>query len=185
MPTGSKPRSRGTRPVPLRRRGVQRLPTGGLRVCVSDHERAALRSLPHALAPLILGEQHDDAAAEIRARLYPSAYDDPALEEEYRGLVGEELVQQRADALDTFTASLEQGTSRRGTWAVELDPEQAQAWLAVVNDARLVLAGVVGITSEQEWEQGPDPADPPSMLLWYLGWLEEQLVAAMMGSLPS
>jgi hypothetical protein len=47
-----------------------------------------------------------------------------------------------------------------------------------------VFAGVVGITSEDQWVEGPDPADPASVLLWYLGWLEESLVEAMMGSLP-
>jgi hypothetical protein len=168
----------------VRRHGVRRLSTGGLRVALSAAERAMLASLPAQLEPIITGAASDDRAARVHARLYPAAYEDPVLEGEYRDLAGEDLVEGRVDALQTFARTLRAGRTTGRSWTVDLGPDEAQAWLGVVNDARLVLSDVVGIVSEEQWEDGPDPDDGASMLLWYLGWLEEQLVAAMMGSLP-
>jgi hypothetical protein len=168
----------------FRRHGVRRLASGGLRITTSTTEHATLRALPRQLEPIVTGEADGAAADALRARLYPAAYEDPRLEEEYRGLVGEELVEGRVDALRTFARTLEGGRTSGGTWSVDVEPEEAQAWLGVVNDARLLLAGAIGITSEEQWEAGPDASDPASVLLWYLGWLEEQLVGALMGGLP-
>lgn len=168
----------------LRRHGVRRLASGGLRVTLSARERDALRSLPAQLRPIVSGEADEEPARALRARLYPPASTDAELEAEYRELAGEELVAARVDALETFARTLGQGETRGATWSVELQPEDAQAWLGVVNDARLILAGVVGITSEEQWERGFDADDPASALLWYLGWLEEELVGALLGSLP-
>ena len=167
----------------FRRHGVRRLSGGGVRVTLTESERAALASLPAQLEPIVTGAA-DDAIARLRERLYPAAYEDPALEEEYRDLADDELVRGRVSALQSFARTLEGGRTAGGTWTVDLEPEDTQAWLGVVNDARLIIAGVVGIASEDQWEDGPQPDDAASMLLWYLGWLEEQLVGAMMGSLP-
>lgn len=168
----------------LRRHGVRRLPSGGVRVTISQREREALASLPAHLRPIVSGEADDPVSTELRARFYPPAYDDAERDAEYHELAADELIAGRVDSLDLFTESLEQEAGSGVSWSVELTPEQAQAWLAVCNDARLMLAGIVGIESEEQWEAGPDPADPASLLLWYLGWLEEELVTAMMGSLP-
>jgi hypothetical protein len=83
-----------------------------------------------------------------------------------------------------FAETLERGKESGRTWVVDLDPDEAALWLAVVNDSRLALGALLGVASEGHWEDGPDPDNPASMLLWYLGWLEEGLVQAMMGSLP-
>jgi hypothetical protein len=168
----------------FRRHGVRMLPTGGLRVTLSGRERSMLASLSGQLEPIVGGSDDDALVAELRARLYPRAYADPELEREYRELADGALVDGRRHALQVFGDTLARGRGAGGTWAVDLAPDEAQAWLGVVNDARLVLAGIVGIDSEEQWEAGPDPGDPASMLLWYLGWLEEQLVGAMTGSLP-
>jgi hypothetical protein len=168
----------------FRRHGVRRLASGGLRVTLSAHERDALASLPAQLEPIVTGDVEDRAVAELRDRLYPPAYADEDLEQEYRSLADADLVEGRVNALQVFARTLEGGRLSGASWTTDLEPDEAQAWLGVVNDARLVLAGVVGIEAEAQWEAGPDPGDPASMLLWYLGWLEEQLVGAMLGSLP-
>lgn len=168
----------------MRSHGVQRLADGGLRVTVGASERDALRSLPAQLRPIITGEADTDLAEAVRTRLFPSAYAEPDLDEEFRQLVGSGLADQRIDQLETFSRTLGQGEERHGRWQVDLDADEAHAWLAVVNDTRLTLGALLGITSEQEWEGGPDSDDPASVMLWYLGWLEEELVQALMGSLP-
>jgi hypothetical protein len=164
-------------------RSVSRLPDGGIRVVLTPDEHAALAALPAQLRPLIDGQAEGDLAEAVRGRLFPAAYDDPELEEEYRSLAGDDLVEGRLDQLDVFAASLAATRPARGRVRIDLDPAAAAAWLAVVNDTRLILGSLLGITSEDEWEGGPDPDDDASVLLWYLGWLEEGLVAAMMGGL--
>ena len=51
--------------------------------------------------------------------------------------------------------------------------------------ASLLLATAVGITDESCWDEGPDPEDPASVLLFYLGWLEEELVQALQHGLDA
>jgi hypothetical protein len=164
--------------------GVRRLRGGGLRVTVGAREHEALRSLPAQLRPIVAGDAGTDLADRVRARLYPRAYDEDELDEEYRELVASGLAEQRLEQLETFARTLAAGTIARGRWRVDLDSDEAHAWLAVVNDTRLVLGSLVGITGEEQWAEGPDEDDPASVMLWYLGWLEEELVQALMGSLP-
>lgn len=166
------------------RRGVRRLRDGGLQITIDAAERDALRSLPAQLRPIMSGEADSDLAAAVRARLFPPAYAEPDLDEEFRELVGSGLVDQRMGQLEAFSRTLGEGHESLGRWQVELDADEAHAWLAVVNDTRLTLGALLGITDEGEWEGGPDEDDPASVMLWYLGWLEEELVAALMGSLP-
>jgi hypothetical protein len=164
-------------------RGVRRVPGGGVRVTLGPDEHAALAALPPQLRPIVSGEAEDDLAAAVRDRLFPEAYEDSEMEAEFRTLAGADLRSGRLDALDTFARTLAGGREVRGRMRIELDADEAAAWLAVVNDTRLTLGALLGITTESQWEGGPDPGDPASGMLWYLGWLEEELVQALMGSL--
>ena len=63
----------------------------------------------------------------------------------------------------------------------ELSPEQADAWLRVLNDLRLMLGTRLDVTEELDFEDF-DPAEPQAQELaiyGYLSWLQEQLVAAL------
>ena len=162
-------------------RGIVATADGGVRVRLSQRERNLLQSLPDQLRPLLGG---DPAAPTVAARLYPPGYDDEKLEAEYRDLVGSDLVTQRVAAMDAFARTLEGGTLTRGRWVAELDAEAAAAWLSAVNDARLILGELLGITDESDWEGGPTDDNPTSVIMYYLGWLQEELVAALMGTLP-
>lgn len=161
--------------------GVRRLPDGGLRVRLTGRERELLRSLPAQLRPALSGEHGD---VEISRRLYPPAYDDADADAEFRRLIGDDLRDERLRALDTFAASLDGGVSGRLGWSVELDAASADAWLSAVNDARLVLGCLLGISDEGRWETGPDEDSAASVVLYYLGWLQEELVAALLTGLP-
>ncbi|MGH3665041.1 MAG: DUF2017 family protein [Egibacteraceae bacterium] len=165
----------------MRRSGVRRRSEGGVAVRLSGAERELLRSLPDQLRPILAGEQ--DAAGAV-GRLYPPGYDEPDAEAAYRDLVGESLVAERLDALEAFAQTLDGGQLRGPWWTTDLDGEQADAWLSAVNDARLVLGTVLGITDETAWDLGPDDQDPTSVAIYYLGWLQEALVGALMGGLP-
>ena len=162
-------------------RGVTPAPGGGVTVNLSSRERDLLRSLPDQLRPLLTGEAE---AAPITARLFSRGYADDELEQEYRELIGNDIVRQRVGALDAFLETLEGGTTRLGRWRTQLDSEQAAAWLSAVNDGRLVLGALVGIVDESQWESGPVEDEPATIVLHYLGWLEEELVEALSATLP-
>jgi len=164
----------------VRRSGVRRTADGGVRVTLTPRERELLRSLAPQLRPIVAGERDlDTAGGWVRERLFPSAYDDPLDELEYRELVADGLASERLAALDAFAATLDGGSAGRSGWSTTLDPEQAHAWLSATNDARLTLAMVVGVTDESEWERRPNPDDATTVVLHYLGWLQEQLLAAL------
>lgn len=156
--------------------GVQRLPEGGLRVQLASRERQLLASLPEQLRPILTG---DDDPAGVRDRLFPHAYDDAEQEAEYRELVGDTLLEERLDKLDAFAGTLDAGEEHDETWTLDLSDEDAEAWLSALNDARLALASVVGIEHESDWQAGPDPDNPTAVALWYLGWLQEELLSAL------
>jgi hypothetical protein len=165
-------------------RPIRRLPGGGVRVRLTVRERDLLASLPGQLRPLLAGE-HDvqTPAGLVSGRLFPAAYEDPLDQLEYTELVGNQVSEDRLAAVEDFAATLAGGSLRRSWWSCELDADQAAAWLSALNDARLTFAMVAGITTEDHWRRGPNPSDPTSVALYYLGWLQEELLAALTGTL--
>ena len=162
-------------------RGVTPSADGGVTVNLSVRERELLRSLPDQLRPLLLDA---DQAPQLGAALFSRGYDDAEEERKYRELIGDDIVTQRTAALDTFAATLDAGKVRAGRWRAELDAEQAAAWLSAVNDGRLALGALLGITDEAAWEERSDDENPASVVLYYLGWVQEELVTALSGALP-
>lgn len=163
--------------------GVRRLPGGRFRVRLSTRERDLLAALPAQLRPLLSGASDlQTPAGRVTDRLFPSAYEDPLDELEYRELVGSQVSDDRLAAVEDFARTLEGGTARRATWTAELTGEQAEAWLSALNDARLTFAMVLGVTEESAWERGPDRRNPTSIALHYLGWLQEELLVALSGT---
>ena len=162
--------------MPPGEHGVHRLPQGGVRVTIGTFEHRALRSLPDQLRAVVDGEIAD---SRLRDRLFPVASQEPEIDAEYRQLIGSSLVDDRIDLIDRFTKGLDGGAEHEQVWTNELDADDTHAWIVIINDLRQILSGVVGITSETEWERGPAADDPASLLLWGLGWLQEQLIAAI------
>ena len=58
-----------------------------------------------------------------------------------------------------------------------LDPAEVDAWLAALNDLRLVLGTRLDVT-EELYEGEIDPADSELGVFLYLTWLQEQFVEA-------
>jgi len=117
----------------------------------------------------------DDPALQ---RLFPDAYDDPAAAQEFRRLTSGELRRTKATALADLAAAIEAHGGR-----VEVEPEQADMWLAAVNDIRLVLATRLGVDDDAgTWRTQMPPDDPRLPLVAAYDWLsmlQELLVDAL------
>jgi hypothetical protein len=134
---------------------------------LDEHERLLLRELVDDLAARLT--EPDDP--DLR-RLFPPAYSDPADEEQYRSLVGDQLLDGRAKAITAVSDTLGNET---------LDLEQADQWLRALNDLRLVLGTRLDVGEEIDFER-VDPSDPHGrdlLVYGYLSWLQEQLVDAL------
>lgn len=146
---------------------VARTRDGRFRIRLGPEERAILRELPGQLRA-ILGT--DDPSLR---RLFPPAYeDDPARSAEFDRLVREDLLARHRGHLDVLAATV---------GADSLDEEQLEAWLGALNGLRLTLGTRLDVT-EELYDVGipePDPRYPAFALYLYLGWLQEEVVAAL------
>lgn len=138
---------------------------------IPESERDVLRALPAQLRALILdGDAREDPALR---RLYPAAYlDDPSSTAEFDDVVRDDLTEQRLAAIDTMTRTLDE---RR------LSGEEVEAWLASINDLRLVLGVRLAVTEESEpADFAGNEEDEASFALYrYLSMLEEDIVEAL------
>jgi hypothetical protein len=150
------------------RRPVKRSRSGRYQLHLSKDERELLRSLPEQLNA-VLGE--DDASLR---RLFPPAYtDDPEREAEYQGLMREDLLGRRQAAHDTMARTID---------AHDLDGEELSAWLATLNDFRLVLGTQLDVREDDRGDLGDmRDATPEYALYRYLTYLEEAVVEALAG----
>ena len=118
------------------------------------------------------------------ARLLPPAYeDDPEAQAEYARLMTDDLMEGKRRAIESVRATIERGKRKRDAWRATLSADEAQDWLAVLNDARLTLGTRLDVT-EDSYERDLDPADPDAAaheVFRYLGYLEDFLVQTLMG----
>jgi hypothetical protein len=154
-------------------RRIKRTRSGEYQVRLPPDERDILRDLPSQLRQVLASGD-----PSLR-RLFPPAYNAPEqaeLESEYRRLMGEDLMASHERALTLMEETVD---------AERLDGEQLNAWAAALNELRLVLGTRLDVT-EDMYEQEMDPADeraPAFALYTYLGWLQEQVVEALVEGL--
>jgi len=153
--------------APFRRRGEVisvRLSAGGRGIlAVVPPLLEAVRSTP------------DDPAV---ARLTPSAHPtDPEADREFRDLIGPQLAEARAVDRSFLAESLE----RDGR--IDLTVDEAETWVRVIGEARLVLAARLDIRDDG-WTFEDLPEDQTAALLAYLSWLQDSLVGTLMSTLP-
>jgi hypothetical protein len=115
----------------------------------------------------------------VLARLLPDAYrDDPEAAGEFRRYTEQGLRSGKVAAARTVLATLPAEGGH-----VRLGPEDAQAWLRALNDVRLAIGTVLGITEDYEDElEAASWADPRSAYLevyHWLGYLQDSLVRAL------
>ena len=148
-------------------RQIQRDVDGKVRLHLQPHEVALLRELLDELETLL--EDPEDPALR---RLFPPAHTDREHEEQYRSLVGDQLLSGRTKALATVRDTLGRDT---------LAPDEADAWLRALNDLRLVLGTRLDVTEDLDFEQLDvnDPRGRELAIYGYLSWLQEQLVESL------
>ena len=115
----------------------------------------------------------------VLARLLPDAYgDDPEAAGEFRRYTEPGLRSGKVAAAQTVLATLPATGGR-----VRLSAGDAEAWLRSLNDVRLALGVVLGITEDYEHEfAGLGPEDPREAYLHiydFLTFLQETLVRAL------
>jgi Domain of unknown function (DUF2017) len=115
----------------------------------------------------------------VLARLLPDAYrNDPDAAGEFRRYTEQGLRSGKLAAAQTVLATLPAEGGQ-----VRLGPEDAQAWLRALNDVRLAIGTVLGITEDYEDElQQASWADPRSAYLevyHWLGYVQDSLVRAL------
>lgn len=118
------------------------------------------------------------AADPVIARLYPDVRpDDPAWSAGFRDLVRGDLDDARREHIAAVEASLDART---------IDDADAEAWLHVLNDLRLVLGTRLGVTDDGD-DASFDPEDPDAaakVVYAYTGFLESQFVDVLAEALP-
>jgi Domain of unknown function (DUF2017) len=156
---------RGFQPRVARTRG------GDFRLQLPAVERDMLRTLPSQLRELL------GSGDPALVRLHPPAHpDDPDLNAEYEALVREDLTARRLQALRVMEETID---------AELLDRDQLTAWLAALNDLRLVLGTRLDVTEDMDPVRPDHPDAQAHGLYGYLTLLEEQVVEALAADLPA
>jgi hypothetical protein len=186
--------------------------SGGVLASFGAGQASIVRSLVSQVAELVSGEQleggeapegaeapaagpdaaHDDLAAQlglsdnaelpadpILARLLPDAYaDDPGAAAEFRRYTEVSLRSGKVAAARTVLETLPPDGGQ-----VRLGEADAQAWLRALNDVRLSLGVVLGVTDEfDEQVDEMSPEDPRAAYIGvyqWLAYLQESLVEAL------
>ena len=152
--------------------------TGGYELRLAPEERTLLTVLPAHLLSLLedVGETPPDDLPDVLRRLLPPAYpSDPDAERAYESMTREDLVEHHRESLETMSATA------NATW---LDDEQLVAWLAALNDLRLALGSLIGVT-EDDVELPDNDENPAERIAYlYLGGLQSELVDILEQTLP-
>jgi Domain of unknown function (DUF2017) len=153
-------------------------------------EAAVLRQvLLEVIALLSEGYDRSDPVVE---RLFPDVYPkDPEGSADLRRYTDDELKAAKLDQAGKILAAIEDLPETDGE--VRLDEEEAEAWLRALTDVRLALGLRLEIRDETDLEEELDEAvlkDPTSprvgqlSVYAYLTYLQESLLAALVGDLP-
>jgi hypothetical protein len=165
----------------LARHPFRRNRSDGYDVVLEAGEAAVLTRLCEELTTLLSDDEEPAGPDPVLERLFPRAYLDPTEEEaeaDWQRLVHGDLVDGRRRNLATVQGTLAAATVKRGRFELTLSEEQAQAWLGVLNDARLALGTRLQVTEDLDMS-GLDPDDPdtaPYAVYWWLGVMEERLL---------
>ena len=157
---------------------VKRTRRGDFVVKLTPSERELLRALPEQLRTVLT--EGDPAADPALRRLFPPAtLDDARINAEFERLMREELLAERLGSLETMERTLE---------ADRLSEDELVAWLAAINDLRLVIGVRLDVTEETtaaDFASLPD--DDPRVGMYatysYLTFLEDHVVSALAGGL--
>lgn len=142
-----------------------------IRLVFSATELELLRTLLAQYEELVQIDS-DDPALE---RLFPIAYrDDPDAAAEFRQYTRSGLVDTKTAKAGAVTAALLGGSGDDGG-TIDLSDEDAERWLPVLTDLRLIVAERLGITQDDD----PVPDDTLGEVYNWLGQLQAYLIDAI------
>ena len=165
---------------------IERRRGGGATVRFEAVEVAALRDLAGQVGQVLGGGVPEHGTDPIRDRLFPRAYVDPTedrSEDEFQSVVHEDLVRAKSDAVAALLADLDATTDRRDRVTLELDGEALEHWVGALNDVRLTLGVVLGVTEDDDTEAALPDDDPRAAGLatyQWLTWIQGSLVEVLM-----
>ena len=153
------------------RRRIRRIGRDEFELRLPDEERAVLRTLPAQLRALLSDAPSPDDDPAV-ARLFPPAYwDDAERDAEYRRLMHDDLVAKKLGAAEVVEATVDK---RR------VSEDELVSWMGAINDLRLVLGTRLNVSEDPADVPADDDPEAPAFALYsYLGWLQEQVVAAL------
>jgi hypothetical protein len=174
--------------------------TGGVKAEVDVFEAGVLTQLAEQLLELVeppRSDSDDPLAAlvglptgdvdrpddPVLQRLLPDAYaDDSEAAGDFRRYTDSDL---RATKRAHAQVVLETVPAEGGT--LRLDRDQSDAWLGALNDMRLALGTVLGVSEETDPDEADeeDPAHQALQVYGWLGWLQESLLSCLEPRLPS
>jgi hypothetical protein len=132
----------------------------------AEGEAGVLRSLVDQYLEVVGGAAGDDPA---HARLFPAAYrDDEAASDEFSRYTRSGLVDRKAANAAQVSLALDEET-------VHLPPGDAERWLPLLTDLRLVIADRLGIRTDDD----EIPDTPAGEVYTWLGHLQESLVVLL------
>jgi hypothetical protein len=109
----------------------------------------------------------------LTRRLFPTAYvDEPALEAEYRELVGDDLKRSTLESFDLVERTIDGTTISR---------EELETWMRAINSARLVL----GTRLDVGEDSSPPEADDPDLPLYVVYDLLDLLLGSTLAILTN
>ena len=136
--------------------------SGAIQVKMDDLERQAILGLVKEYSEFN-DPNHPDAK-----RLFPAAYKDhPELEQGYQALATEGLMDSKAEAIQVLEDTI---------YLETITPDQAETWLKVINDIRLVLGTQLDVSEDDPLD---DFSDERVALYHALSLVCELLVKAL------
>lgn len=143
---------------------------GAFRVNLSRIEQRVLQQAFDDLRVMIV---NDDPATR---RLTPTAYvDDPALDEEYRKMIGDDLQSSQLAAFDVVEHSIDGSTISR---------DELEAWMRSVNAVRLVIGTQLDVGEDEPLVDKTDPDYPRYVVYHFLSNLLAWIVDALQSNPP-
>lgn len=149
--------------------------SSGIEVNLEPTEYAVLERVP-ALVGSIGASRDDPAAARLDPPVHPG--NDKA-SGEFARLAGVEVAQGRYADAGAFERTLQHLQADRS-----LSLEDGEAWVRALGTARIALIARRGREFDDESFAAADRADPDILLVDYLGFLQEELLAVLLAALP-
>jgi len=156
---------------------VKRTRRGDFLLKIPPAERELLTTLPDQLRALLTQSDAQDPA--LRRLFPPATLDDEGINAEFDRLMREDLLAERLGSLETMERTL--GAER-------LSEDELVAWLAAINDLRLVIGVRLDVTEETTVANFASlPDDDPRVGMYavysYLTFLEDHVVSALAGGM--